>query len=589
MMLGSLTALVFFAAGPPQPARGQTPRDALAKLCTEYWDGYLAANPIEATSLGDRRFDAKLSDITPAGRSRERKRLQALRDRVEAVPFVTLSEADRVTRTMLAQAIADDLARIDCDLVAWLVDPLDGPQVSFLNVPAQMPIRTRAEADAMVARFNAMGPWVDDLIANLQRGLREKRVATKSQVDRVLGQLDALAKEPIDEWTLVGAARNVPADWSPADRERFAGQLRAAVETSVRPAFARYRDFIAKEIAPVARPQEKVGLTNLPGGADAYTKLARIHTSLELSPDRLHKIGLSEIERIDAEMAALGAKVLGTSDRAEILRRLRTDPKLHFTTRDEVETKARETLARAQAAVPKWFGEKKPRAACEVVRMEEHEEQHSTIAYYRQPAIDGSRPGRYYINTWAADTRPRYEAEALAFHEAVPGHHLQIAISQELTDLPEFRKHLGCTAFVEGWALYTERLADEMGLYSSDLDRIGMLSYEAWRASRLVVDTGMHAMGWSRQQAIDYMVAHTALAENNIANEVDRYIGWPGQALAYKVGQMEFLHLRDRWKTAQGDRYDIRAFHDLVLRHGAVTLPTLQQLVLSPAGGDAAR
>jgi uncharacterized protein (DUF885 family) len=236
--------------------------------------------------------------------------------------------------------------------------------------------------------------------------------------------------------------------------------------------------------------------------------------------------------------------------------------------------------------MPQWFGIQ-PRAGCEVVRMEAHEEPHSTIAYYRQPAIDGSRPGRYYINTWKPETRPRYEAEALAFHEAIPGHHLQIAIAQELSGIPEFRKHVGCTAFVEGWALYTERLADEMGLYSSDLDRIGMLSYDAWRACRLVVDTGMHSMGWSRQQAIDYMLAHSALAENNIVNEVDRYIGWPGQALAYKVGQMEFLHLRDRYKSAQGENYDIRAYHDLVLRNGAVTLPALQQIVLQPGAAGA--
>jgi uncharacterized protein (DUF885 family) len=211
--------------------------------------------------------------------------------------------------------------------------------------------------------------------------------------------------------------------------------------------------------------------------------------------------------------------------------------------------------------------------------MEPHEEKHSTIAYYRQPALDGSMPGRYFINTYAPETRPRYEAEALAFHEAIPGHHLQIAIAQELQDIPEFRKHTGVTAYVEGWALYSERLADEMGLYSGDLDRIGMLSFEAWRACRLVVDTGMHAMGWSRQQAIDFMLANSALAENNIVNEVDRYIAWPGQALAYKLGQLEILSLRAEAKQAAGDAFDIRKFHDVVLRNGAVSLTTLRQIV----------
>jgi uncharacterized protein (DUF885 family) len=208
--------------------------------------------------------------------------------------------------------------------------------------------------------------------------------------------------------------------------------------------------------------------------------------------------------------------------------------------------------------------------------MEPHEEKHSTIAYYRQPAADGSRPGRYYINTSAPETRPRYEAEVLAYHESIPGHHLQISIAQELEGLPEFRKHLGITAFTEGWGLYTERLADEMGLYTEDLDRIGVLSYDAWRACRLVVDTGMHAKGWTRAQAIGFMLENTALAENNIVNEVDRYIAWPGQALAYKAGQMEIRRLRGEAERRLGERFDLRAFHDAVLEDGAVSLETLR-------------
>ncbi len=561
------------AAGIATTAAGQ-----LTAVCADYWNAHQQANPVDATSLGDRRFDERLSEITAAGRKKERLRLEALQNRVGLIAPEVLSEADRVNRDMLHQAIEDDLHRLACDLVAWNVDPLDGPQVAFFNIPSQQPLRTKAEARALVKRWRAMGPWVDDLMANLRRGMAEKRVATASQVERVVSELDALAAQPTSEWALMEPAHTLPAEWSPADRENFAKDLQAAIDTGVRPAFARYREFLHAEVLPVARPQDKVGLVNLPGGAEAYRTLARIQTSLDLAPDRIHKIGLQEVERIDREMTELGAKVLGTTDHAEILRRLRTDPALHFSSRDEVAAKAATTLARAQAAVPKWFNIQ-PRTACEVTRIEAHEEVNSTIAYYRQPAIDGSRPGRYYINTYAPETRPKYEAEVLAFHESVPGHHLQIAIAQELTGVPEFRKHLGCTAFVEGWGLYSERLANEMGLYSSDLDRIGMLSFDAWRACRLVVDTGMHAMGWSRQQAIDFMLAHTALAENNIVNEVDRYITWPGQALAYKLGQLEILRLRERCKASMGERFDIRAFHDTVLRNGAVTLPTLQKLV----------
>jgi uncharacterized protein (DUF885 family) len=257
---------------------------------------------------------------------------------------------------------------------------------------------------------------------------------------------------------------------------------------------------------------------------------------------------------------------------------MRSDPALAFTTSDEVFETAVRALARANEATPDWFG-RLPQAPCAVVRMGAHEERHSTIAYYRQPAIDGSRPGQYYLNTSEPGTRPRYEAEALAYHEAVPGHHLQIAIAQELPHLPEFRRHLGPTAFFEGWGLYTERLSDEMGLYSGDFDRIGVLSFDAWRAGRLVVDTGMHALGWTRDQAIEFMHAHSALAINNITNEIDRYIVDPGQALAYKTGQLEILRLRRDAEQRLGSRFDIRRFHDALLEHGAVGLPTLASII----------
>jgi uncharacterized protein (DUF885 family) len=319
-------------------------------------------------------------------------------------------------------------------------------------------------------------------------------------------------------------------------------------------------------------------LLHVPDGQDAYRLLARAHTSLDTPPEEIHAIGLAEIERIDGEFVELGARLLATDGLAATLRALREAPVLHFTTRDEVFETAVRSLERANAAIPDWFG-RLPKAPCEVVRMPEHEEKHSTIAYYREPSADGSRPGQHFINTYAPETRPRYEAETLAFHESVPGHHLQLAIMQELEDLPAFRRFNGCTAYIEGWGLYTERLSEEMGLLSGDLDRFGVLSFDAWRASRLVVDTGIHALGWTRQQAIDFMLAHTALGENNVANEVDRYIVWPGQALAYKLGQLELLRLRAEARERLGDRFDIRRFHDVVLGSGALPLPVLRQVV----------
>jgi uncharacterized protein (DUF885 family) len=366
-------------------------------------------------------------------------------------------------------------------------------------------------------------------------------------------------------------------DWSEEERREFGEGLTVAVRESILPGLARYLEFLKSEVLPKARPQEKPGIVNIQGGPEAYARLIREHTSLDLTPEELHQTGLMEVARINAEMEELGGKVLGVRDRKEILRRLRTDPKLCFSTGDEIAEKAEAALAKAKAAIPKWFG-RLPKADCEVVRMGEHEAKHSTIAYYRQPAADGSRPGRYYINTSAPETRPRYEAEALAYHESIPGHHLQIAIAQELEGIPEFRRNSGVTVYVEGWGLYSERLADEMGLYSADLDRIGILSFDAWRACRLVVDTGMHALRWTRAQAIDFMLQNTALAETNIVNEVDRYITWPGQALAYKTGQLEIVRLRRGAEARLGTKFDIKEFHDVLLGDGAVSLKALREI-----------
>src|SRR5439155_7925901 len=328
-----------------------------------------------------------------------------------------------------------------------------------------------------------------------------------------------------EEWKLAAAAREPLEDWSDRDRDAFRRDLLDAVGDVAIPAFWRYRDVLETEIRPAARSSTHAGLSHVPGGNDAYRALIRYHTSLDLDPAAVHRTGLEEMARVDAAFVELGGRLLGTSDLPSTLAALRDDPALRFRTADEVFEAAQRSLERAQAATPAWFG-RLPKASCEVVRIPEHAEQHQTIAYYAWPALDGSRPGRYYINLYAPETRPRYEAEALAFHEAVPGHHLQIAVAQELPGLPAFQRMLGSTAFAEGWGLYTERLSDEMGLYSSDMDRFGILSYDAWRAGRLVVDTGMHALGWTRRQAIDYLKLHSALGENNIANEGQRYLVW---------------------------------------------------------------
>ncbi len=557
----------------------------LARLAAEAWDGALAANPIGATSIGDRRFDDRLADISPGAVAAEGRRLADLLERILAVDPDDLDARDAVTREALLAFVRMDLDVHEADLGRWAVDPLEGPQVLFLNVASFQPLETPDDGDRLLARWGAMGGYIEQRVADVRRSASDGIVSPEAPLRKVVDELDDLLRDAAGSAPLLGAASAARPTWSTAERARFDTALATIVGERILPAFTEYRRVLVDEIMPRARPDDRPGLSFVPGGPGAYERLIRAHTSLEHRPEEIHRIGLAEIERIDAELETLAGRILGTHSRAEAVDRLRGDPSLQFTTREEVLRAAQTALARAQAAIPDWFGIL-PSARCEVVEMEAHESKHSTIGYYLQPAEDGSRPGRYYLNTSAPTTRPRYEAEALAFHESVPGHHLQLAIGQELRGLPAFRRHAGTTAYFEGWGLYAERLSDEMGLYGSDLDRIGIASFDGWRASRLVVDTGIHALGWSRDRAIAFMLDHTALAPDNIANEVDRYITWPGQALAYKLGQLELLRLRAAARERLGARFDIRAFHDAVLSQGALPLTTLAGVVETTLGGS---
>jgi uncharacterized protein (DUF885 family) len=559
-------------------AVSSTASQALADLASAAWGQVIAGQPVEATALGDRRFDDRLRPNEPGAIEREIELLSQLARRAEAIDPAALSDAERVTRSALIDFLGYSVDLDAAGIEAWAVDPLDGPQVVFLNIASFQPVGTTHEAAALVARWRAMGPWVDNLVVTTRASIGRGTVAPQALVRSVVAELDDLLARPDTDWPLLDPARAERPDWPAATAAGFADDLARAVHDGIRPAFERYRRFLADEIAPRALDDERPGLVAQPGGDEVYRRLIRAHTTMELEPEAIHRIGLDETARIDGEFEELGGQLLGTSDRNAILATLRSDPALHFSTSAEVFAVAEASLARANAAIPDWFG-RLPNAPCVVVEMAPHEAKHSTIAYYREPAADGSRPGSYYINTSEPETRPRYEAEVLAFHEAVPGHHLQIAIAQELDDLPTFRRLSGPTAYIEGWGLYSERLSAEMGLLSGDMDRFGILSFDAWRACRLVVDTGLHAMGWSRDRAIAFMVEHTALAENNIANEVDRYLAIPGQALAYKLGQLEILRLREAARTALGARFDIRAFHDAVLGQGAVGLPTLHTVI----------
>ena len=361
----------------------QDPSAALAALAGEYWEGHLAANPLEATAIGDRRYDHLLDDNTPEGRARDRARLEAVLARARAIPEAALPAPDGLTRTALIGEVENELALLACGLEEWTVDPLGGPPVRFFNVEAYQPVRTAGEAQAMVRRWEAMGSYLDRHVEDLRRGLAAGKVAVQSTVERVVSGLDDVLGRPDAEWALLNPLRVERPDWPAAQRAAFAEDLARAVRERVRPALRRYLQFLKAEVLPRARPPERPGLAHVPGGEECYRRLIRVHTSLDLAPEALHQTGRREVARIDAELEALGARVLGTGHRAELLRRLRTDPALYFTTRDEVAAKARAALARAAAALPGWFGVL-PRAGCEVARMGAHEEQHSTIQLVAQ-------------------------------------------------------------------------------------------------------------------------------------------------------------------------------------------------------------
>ncbi|HEU5061327.1 MAG TPA: DUF885 domain-containing protein [Kofleriaceae bacterium] len=558
--------------------------EGLRALLLEHWEWLMQTSPVWATTLGDHRFDDQLDDGSAAAIAAERARRRDFLARAEKLPRASMSRADQITFDLFTGQIKEQIAVEVCELHQWLVSSGRNPVTDFNILPEQHIVKTPADGANLLARYRSIPRRVDEQIGHLRDGASKGLYADAESLRRTIDLVDGQLATDLDRWALVRPAQAPRPGWSAEARERFARDVRQVVGGEIKKAFQRYRALLADEILPHARGADRAGIGHMPNGKACYAARVLFETSMALDPEQLHRTGVEEIERINGEMVALGGKLFGRRASrpaggkpaiADILRILREDRSLYYRTADEVVAGAQAALDAARGRIPDFFG-RLPRADCVVARVPEFEAPYTTIAYYREPHVDGSKPGEYFINTFKPEVRPRFEMPVLSFHESIPGHHLQIAIAQELTELPAFRRFLGSTAFVEGWALYTERLADEMGLYASDLDRMGMLSYDAWRASRLVVDTGIHLQGWTRARAEQYMREHTALTLENIRNEVDRYISWPGQALAYKVGQLEIIRLRREAEAALGPRFDIKGFHDTVLASGAVTLPVLQ-------------
>jgi uncharacterized protein (DUF885 family) len=550
--------------------------EQLNNLAERFWDRSMQESPTWATILGDHRFDTEVEDFTAEHEAANLADFTAMRDEAEAIDPDSLARNDRITRHVLISEADGFIGALASRQPEYLVDPMLGLHMDIVQGVSQFRANEDGHAWAYVEKASKTGQMFDQMMERHREGVTNGRTPPLVAVEKVLSQLDALAAAPVEENAFLQIM--LPDTMDETQQTRWRDAMSEQIRDVVSPAFARYRSMIADEVLPHARPQEKSGVCWLPDGEEVYALAVKRFTSLDVDPREVHQIGLDEISSLEEEYRSLGATVLGTSDVAEIYARLRSDPELRFETSEQVMEAAVQATARANQVTPEWFN-RLPRAECVVEPIPEPGAKDATLAYYMPPADDGSRPGMFFINLTEPTTRTRYESEALAFHEGVPGHHFQLAIAQELEAVPAFRRNGLVTVYVEGWGLYCERLADEMGLYSGDLERFGILSFDSWRAGRLVVDTGLHALGWSRQQAIDYLVENSPQAVNNMENEVDRYIGYTGQALAYKIGQREIFRLRDEAQKTMGARFDIKGFHDAVLESGAVPLDLLSDLV----------
>ena len=552
--------------------------DTISSIADEYWEAKLEASPLFASFLGDHRYDNRADDLSAGEERRLRSVWVGLRQRAAAVPGGNgeRDETDRASRDLLVQELDDSVRAIDLRLAELASDQMQGIHADLLITAAQLQAPEPEHAAMALTRARQFGRMLDQATDRYREGLAAGRTPVRINVERSINQVEGYLASPLESDPFANLAG--PEGWD--GLEVWRGQLTDIVRDDLRPAFARYRDALRDELLPTARPDDRPGLRWLDDGAELYQALIELHTGLPLTPDELHAIGMAEAtESLPVEYAEVGGRAFGTSELAEVFGRLLDDPDLRYGDADQIMGHATGCLEAARAAMGDWFGIL-PEAPCVLEPVPEYLAADSPAAYYSPPAPDGSRPGEYFVNLHEPTKRGRAETASIAYHEAIPGHHLQLAIASERTDLPAFRRlSWGHTAFVEGWALYTERLADEMGLYRSDLDRLGMLASDSWRACRLVVDTGLHAMGWTRQQAIDFMNAHAPVSREEIVVEVDRYIGMPGQALAYKVGQREILRLRDEAQAALGSAFDIKAFHDAVLGGATISLRVLRDRV----------
>lgn len=568
------------AAAPATPVAAAVDPAALAAeletLYAQFWEESLQLNPLQATFVGDGRYNDRLPNFLSAEfRQRSHDFDQRWLDKAQAIDPTPLQGQARLSYDIFVRNLKSEL---ESERFPTWMQPID----QFRNIGSfavqlgsgtgAQPFKTVADYDNWVKRADGLAAILDTAIANMREGIAAGVVQPKVLMQKVLPQLDAIIKDKPEDSQYWGPIKNLPADFSEADKARLASDYRAMIGERLIPAYQRLRTFIANDYLPACR--DTVALSALPDGQAWYAFNVKNQTTTDLTPEQIHQIGLDEVARIQGEMREVMAQVGFKGDLKAFFHFLTTDKQFEFRDEQALLDSYNALRARVEAGVPRLFS-LVPKAPFEIRPVEPFRAASAAGGQYSPPSADGSRPGIFYVNTYDLPSRKKWDEESLFLHEAVPGHHFQIALQQELTDLPAFRRFGGETAFAEGWGLYAESLGKELGVYTDPYEYFGRLQAELWRAIRLVVDTGLHAKGWTREQVIAYMLDNSATSNTEAVSEAERYIAIPGQALAYKIGELKLQELRKRATAALGDKFDIRAFHAEVLRDGSLPLDVL--------------
>jgi len=558
-----------------QGQRVEARRAVLRNALQEEWEYQLRTYPEFATYVGDNRYNDRLGDYSPDAIAKQLEHAKQQLKIFEAIDTSGFPEQEALNQQLMVRNLREDIEGAKFHNWEMPVNQMNGMHLNYASMPTRMPFKAAKDYENYLARLHQLPRVFDEVTEDMKLGLRDHLMPPKYLLEKVAVQAQEVAAAGAEKSPFNQPVMKFPAEISAGDQQRLRDAVMKTVKDEVNPAYAKFAAFVKNDYAPQGRTE--MGVWSLPDGEARYQYAAHRMTTTSLQPEQIHQMGLKQVAEIEAEMLAI-AKSLGFSDLKSFNEHIRQDPKLHGTSSEQILGLYQHCTDQMYAKLPQLFG-RLPKNKLEVIPMEAYRAPNAVPADYSPGAGNGVRPGRVNVNEYDPEHRLLLNVEAIAYHEGVPGHHLQFSIAQELTDIPPFRKYGGYNAYSEGWAFYSERLGKDVGFYQDPYSEYGRLENEMWRSIRLVVDTGVHYKHWTRQQMVDFFREHTAMDEPNIQTEVDRYIAWPGQALAYKLGQMEILELRDHAKKELGPAYDIRTFHDEVLDSGALPLDVLHARV----------